>query len=248
MVLMYSKGISPDAHKFYALLGSKGAMTIHEISSKMHKLPTAIYRLAYYLIDLGLITKTNKRPITFQALPSLEGQENYFAYQKGKVDDLFSLVSSVKTDFSTEKYEFSFIQGRNNIFNRVTDDLKKAKNEAHFIVLGLPIGISPDLLLEQKKAVERGIPVKIVIQELNLNNRNTLESWQKQGLELRLGQSIGFHLLLIDDLISYLMSYDSQDKIKRCAVRIFHKQINIQLQKIFLTIWKKAKPINLIKI
>ena len=241
---IYSKGISNQGRKLYNLL-VKGPLAAKEIASRLHKHQSAIYRLAHYLVEIGLITKSNQRPLTFEILPPKEGQENYLAYQKDKVSDLLSFVYPNTTSSPTKNYHFSFMQGRENIFARVADDLKTASNDAHFIVLGLPIVVSPELLLEQKRAVERGISIKIIVQEFSPENINTLTSWQKQGLELRLGKPIGFHLLLIDNYISYLMSYDKDDKTKRYAVRIYHQQINVQLQKIFSSVWKKSKSINL---
>lgn len=243
MATIYAKGISPHGRKIYSLLQERGTLTVRKLATLLRVHPSAIYRLARYLISIGLIEEISKRPIYFRALPSLEAKENYFAHQKDRIENIFSglpVNTSVKT---TENYHISFIQDREAIFARVAEDLKTAKKRAHFIVLGLPIGVSPELMLEQKNAVQRGVPVKIIVQEVSNENKETISSWKKQGLLLRRGLPIGFHLLLIDDSISYLMYYDQQDKTKRYAVRILHSAINRELQAIFKEHWKRSAPI-----
>lgn len=243
--MKYAKGISPQGRKLYQLLNKVGPMDAKRIAEELKLHQSAIYRLAYCLVDLGLVEQINRRPAIFQALSSQEGRDNYLAYQQEQIGQLLAGVSQKKSKILLENYNFSFIQGREEIFDQVSRDLKEAKEKAHFIVLGLPMGVSPELLLEQRNAVARGVPIKIVIQEFGQENLETLRSWQKQGLELRLGKPIGFHLLLIDRNISYLMYFDQADKTKRYAVRIIHQAINEQMQKVFSDHWRKAKSLKL---
>jgi len=156
---------------------------------------------------------------------------------------LASLPQTMDKESAPPEHKISFIFGREEIFQKVADDLNEAKKEAKFIVLGLPIGISPELLLTQKNAVGRGVPVQIIVQEYTKENQKTLRSWKMQGLDVRHGKPIGFHLLLIDEAISYLMYYDPQEKTKRYAVRIVHPAINSELRALFNTHWRMAKPL-----
>ena len=243
MVLNYTKGVSPQGREIYSFLQKRGALTAQKLATLLHVHPSAIYRLARYLVSIGLIQETSGRPIYFRSLPTPEAKENYLVYQKGRVENIFSGLPANLSLKTTENYHISFIQERDAIFSRVAEDLRTAKKEAHFIVLGLPIGVSPELMLEQKNAVERGVSVKIIVQEVGEENKETITSWQKQGLTLHQGKPIGFHLLLIDDIISYLMYFDREDKTKRYAVRIVHSAINHNLQIIFDQHWKHSKPL-----
>lgn len=243
MVLNYAKGISPQGREIYSFLQKRGTLTARKLATLLRVHPSAIYRLARYLISIGLIEEISGRPIYFRALPSPEAKENYFAHQKDKVENIFSDLPVNTLIETTGSYHISFIQERETIFAKVAEDLRMAQKEAHFIVLGLPVGVSPELMLEQNNAVRRGVPVKIIVQEVGEENNETISSWQKQGLSVRQGKAIGFHLLLIDDTISYLMYYDQKDKTKRYAVRILHPAINRELQTIFAEHWKKSRPI-----
>lgn len=244
MILDYAKGLSPQGRKIYSFLQKGGTLTARKLATLLQVHPSAIYRLARYLVSIGLIKEIPGRPIYFRALPSLEAKGNYFAHQKDRIENIFSDLPVNSLLKITENYQISFIQEREAVFARVAEDLKTAKKKAHFIVLGLPIGVSPELMLEQKNAAQRGVPVKIIVQEVSDENKETISSWKKQGLLVRGGHPIGFHLLLIDDSISYLMYYDQIDKTKRYAVRILHSAINSEMQVIFKEHWKKSVPFD----
>lgn len=245
MSFTYSKGISPQGHRLYALLNAKGVLAVRDIAALLHIQPNAVYRITHYLEWLGLIESIGGRPLKFSALAPQEAQENYLLHQRILLREMFAGLSSSGMSTPTGTYAISFLQGREAIFQKVASDLHQATKEARFIVLGLPIGVSPELMLEQRNAVARGVPVRIIAQEYSQENRETLRSWKTQGLDVRHGKPIGFHLLLIDDLISYLMYYDPRDKTKRYAVRMVHQAINRELQAIFEAHWRKAKPIRL---
>lgn len=241
MAHSYTKGISPQARKLYYILLSKGDLDVNRISKELGTLPTATYRLANYLLDVGLIEVVSRHPAVFHAVPVTEGKNSYLTYQRNQLNILFSGLSNRATVENSEAYHIASLEGREPIFAHVAEDLKTAIKKAKFIVLGLPIGVSPELLLEQRNAVARGVPVHIIVQEYTSENKETLRSWQMQGLTVRVGTPVGFHLLLIDDAISYLMYYEDKDKTKRYAVRIVHKAIHTELEKIFDAHWKKAK-------
>lgn len=246
MTFTYAKGISPQGYNFYKLVHTRGTLTTRDIATSLHTHPNAIYRIAHYLTKVGLIEELPTTPVTFRAITIDDAKKNYLSYQQAQFESLLgSLSPDILSTRQTEDYQVSFIQGREEIFECCAQDLRNAKQEARFIVLGLPIGVSPELMLEQKNAVARGVPVRIIVQEYSSANRNTIRSWKLQGLDVRQGKPIGFHLLLIDGSISFLMYYDQKDKTKRYAVRIVHQAINLQLQKIFNNHWKTAKPISI---
>lgn len=246
MKFTYTKGVSPYGGKIYALLTQKGSLTAREIANSLNIYPNAVYRIAHYLKDVGMIEVISTTPFTLRALPVNDAQGNYLSFQQTQLRNLLgNLVTQTdSTSKQSDNYQISFIQGREEIFARCAQDLKTAKQRAKFIVLGLPIGVSPELMLEQRNAAKRGVQMQIIAQEYSEENIETLKSWQVQGLDVRHGKLIGFHLLLIDEAISYLMYYEPKDKTKRYAVRIVHQAINKQLQKIFAEQWRKAKLLS----
>ncbi|MEK7074032.1 MAG: helix-turn-helix domain-containing protein [Patescibacteria group bacterium] len=233
--------MSPQARKLYHILLSQGNLDVNRMSKELKILPPAVYRLARYLLDVGLIEAVSRHPAVFHAVPVSEGQDSYLAHQRSQLNMLFSGLPNRAPVESSEAYHIAFLEGREPIFARVAEDLQIAAKGAKFIVLGLPIGVSQELLLEQRNAVARGVPVYIIVQEYTPENQETIRSWQTQGLTVRVGTPVGFHLLLVDDTISYLMYYEEIDKTKRYAVRIVHKAIHAEFEKIFDSHWKKAK-------
>ena len=142
MVLDYAKGVSPQGRKIYSFLQERGALTARKLASLLGVHPSAIYRLARYLVSIGLIQEISERPIYFRSLPTPEAKENYFVYQKDKVENIFSGLPVNLSLEATESYHISFIQERDTIFAKVAEDLRTAKNEAHFIVLHSNINFS----------------------------------------------------------------------------------------------------------
>jgi hypothetical protein len=112
------------------------------------------------------------------------------------------------------------------------------------IILGLSEGISPELLLAQKEAVARGVQFKIIIQEYSPKNKDTIASWISNGAEIRLITPIGFHLIILDSKVAYLMTYDEVKRYKRTAVRFSHPSIALQHQSTFDKYWQQASAIN----
>lgn len=239
--MSYTKGVSPHGHKLYQALLTHGPLTAAEIGSKLNIYANAVYRLTNYLTQVGLVREQLTTPKRFAAVPLAQGQENYFTFQRNKFKNLFPKAFKMYAELP-QNHDIAFIHGRDVIFQKLAEDLDVAKKEANFIVLGLPIGVSPELMLAQRNAVKRGIPIKIIVQEHSETNQQTLASWGEIGLTIRLGKPLGFHLLLIDTNISYLMYYDTEDKTKRYAVRIVHPGINKELQIIFTKKWHEAKP------
>ncbi|MBI2611810.1 hypothetical protein HYW54_03640 [Candidatus Gottesmanbacteria bacterium] len=243
---IYDVGLSSQAIEVYKLLLQRGILSASEIARELGVQRTAIYRLATHLMSIGMITEVSAWPKRFRANSLSNSEDRYLNYQRTWFSSTFQgiqdITKSKKVDLS---FSLSFIEGREEIFQKIAEDLRKAEKWAKFIVLGLPQGISPELLFEQKNAVERDVPVKIIVQEYSFENNIVLLSWEKAGLDVRFGKKIGFHLLLIDNSITYLMTYEKENKLKRSAVRIMHAEINKQLQKIFDDYWRDAKKIKL---
>jgi len=243
---IYPKVLSKQATSTYKLLIQKGEMSAKQIGDALDIFPNSVYRLINHLEQIGLVEQINAYPRKFRARNVEEGWNNFIAYKKRSFDRLVSGINlkEKEGELPSKRFSITFIQGREAVFEQCIKDLSQTQNEAKFIVLGLKIGISPELMLAQKNAVERGVKFREIVQEYIDENREMILNWKKQGLDIRHGQPIGFHLLLFDDKISYIMSYDPLDKTKRYAVRIIHKAINQQLQDIFNKHWKKAKRIK----
>lgn len=239
------KGLSKQAISIYRQLLQKEKLSAKQISAALHILPNAVYRHIHYLEQLGLIEEINTYPKSFKAKDKDTGWNHLIAHQKTLYDQLLTGIKTEKSQLALKDYSITFIQGREAVFEQCIKDLNKTKKAAKFIVLGLSVGISPELMLAQKRAVERGVAFKEIIQEYTEENKEMIHNWLKQGFNIRQGrQAIGFHLLLFDDNISYIMYYDPDAKTKRYAVRIVHKGINQQLQTIFNKHWQEAEVIK----
>lgn len=243
----YKIGLSKQAIDVYQLLLDQGSFSATDIGKRLKLAPTAVYRLVDHLIFLGIITASATRPALYSAKDPSLAREQYIAAQRAWFTDsvVGNFMISQMSQTSEQMTDAAFITGRNAIFSRITKDYHMVKRSIIMIILGLSEGISPELLLAQKDAVEKGVRCKIIVQEYRAENRDTITSWIQNGAVVRHGKPIGFHMVILDDRISYLMWYDEHDRSKRTAVRFVHAGIAKQLQAVFDGFWRDAIPIHI---
>lgn len=246
MATQYHIGLSKQAIAVYRLLVSDGTLSVIEIGKRLHIAPTGVYRLVEHLHAMGIVTENGSRPARYSANDPVTARDQYIQAQQAWFDDLgLGHATALRNGAAGEQLMgASFISGRSDIFARIAMDYPTVTQTAHMAILGLSEGISPELLYVQKVAVERGVQCRIVVQEYAPENKDTLLSWTKNGATIRLGKSIGFHLIIFDNHISYLMWYDEHNRYKRTAVRFTHPGIARALQAVFETHWRTAVPIR----
>lgn len=244
----YKIGLSKQAIGVYRILLSQGSLSATDIGKRLSLAPTAVYRLVDHLVFMGIITEDTNRPVKYSAKDPSFAREKYIAAQRAWFTDSVvgdSVVLLQDSHLPEQMTDAAFITGRNAIFSRITKDYHMVKRSINMIILGLSEGISPELLLAQKDVVEKGVRCKIIVQEYRAENRNTITSWIQNGAVIRHGKPIGFHMVILDDCISYLMWYDEHDRYKRTAVRFVHKGIAKQLQSVFDGCWRDSTLIRI---
>jgi len=139
-------GLTQNQAKTYIFLGKYGPQTAPTIFKTL-KLPrTETYHLLNGLQKMGMVSATFDHPIKFIALPFdtatkaiLEsGRERLSQMEKeGKIlEEIWAQIPNFSTDISgtNEDDRFQMLQGQNQIFNKINEIYKDAKNE--FLVFG----------------------------------------------------------------------------------------------------------------
>jgi len=236
----YAEGLSQQAVYVYKKLLKGKVLTAKELGDALHISPTSIYRIALHLKRYGLIEITNDFPQKFIAIDMNKARENFLLLQRNWFVKMFQTNNDL---FRQSAFDVSFFQSREEALEKCTEDVRLARKKVRFFILALKIGVPAEFLYEWKKAVERGVDIKMLIQEFNEENKEMLYYWKHTDINIRHSKPFGWHLFLIDDDISYIMMYDQKDKSKRLAVRFVHPQINNKLQVIFNNEWQKSRTL-----
>ena len=227
----------------YQLLLKERTLSAQDIASKLNIFPNAVYRAAQTLIELELIEKTNTYPVEFQAKSINEALENYLVVSKNSFLENFSHVDKRGQNSSnhSQKLSVSFIKTRSELLEMTNSDMKTVQKTIDHIVSGLEL--PAEIMLSYKKAHDRGIQLRFLVQNLNELNRDLLASWQKMGLIVRYFPLLEARIIIFDSKILYLTSYNPKNKEEAIGVRFAYAPIAQQISDLFEKRWEVSEPI-----
>ena len=241
---VYQRGFSPQTTAVYQLFLKRKTLTISKISIFLSIKPQGVYRILDHLEENGFISKT-KDGKDYQVKPVDEAIDSFLLSQRNWFLENIIVGANKDRKILREQNELdvSVILDRDKLMRKYTEDLRTAKNRVDLIVIGLPIGIPAETLMEEVSAVKRGVVFRELAQEVNQKNKEMLLIWIKNGIHVKKTESVGVHFILIDDTISYVGVFDEENKEKRVLTRFVNRHINKQLEILFERYWKKAKSI-----
>jgi sugar-specific transcriptional regulator TrmB len=239
-------GLSKQEARIYLFLLKSGALDAKQIAVGINCLVPAIYRATKKLESKKLVSVLKTTPLTFQALPpklalsSFAKKRAVNIEKKGEeISDVLARVSKT-APFSATKIDL--IIGRKQIFNISSGMVAKTKKEIALISIGETI--PQKLLLEMKKASDRGVKIRMVAHKYDEENIEILRNFIKNGYEIRHYPDWGFHLVVYDSKKSLLIVNNPEDPIERSAMLIYSKGLSKALRDYFYSVWKKATKVH----
>jgi sugar-specific transcriptional regulator TrmB len=233
-----SIGVSNDAVEMYKhLLGSK-PQTINQLADKLQNFPSANYRLAYELEDLGLIHKLSGRPMRCEAYPLPLGIESSLNLHQKSLQELVG--SLTKTQKPGDHLEL--VVGRQEMYSRYEALAAQAKQEIVLYAIG--IAFTKSLYATQKSAIKRGVSIRHAVQQFKAENYHIINKWQHVGVKVRHAPSErGFHLMIFDRKTLLLSFSDPENTENRISIVTDNKTaVNLFMAQ-FQTIWGGAREI-----
>lgn len=233
--------LSPQAQRIYRVLLEKGEMDAGEVGKALGIFSQAVYREARQLQVLGLVTETRQWPARFRARRTTEAV--YFYLQKEREWFFEAFGGGSKSDSRRQigALEISFIQTRQESYERFTKDLAHAQRTARLLVSGLEV--PAEQILAYKQAVDRGVKISLLVQQEGLTNKEMLRNWQRLGIAVRSTKTIDARVFLIDDRIGYLLSYNVLKPNQAIGVRFTYPPITFLLSDLFENRWKTANKV-----
>lgn len=233
------ENITPQAKAIYRILSQGKSLTAAEISGKLNIYANAVYRSAKVLEKFGFVKKTGRYPIYFSALHPANPIDLYAKVVKNSLSESFSHPASSKTPTSLD---ISFINNRAELLAKTNSDFESCEKEACLIVSGLEV--PSETVLGYKKAIDRGIVIRIIVQNLDEAKQEMLESWQKMGIEVRHYPSIEARIFVFDAKIAYITSYNPKLQEEGLGVRFNHPPVARIFQELFESRWEKSKKLT----
>lgn len=230
----------PLAISIYELLLKTNEMTANEIATRMGILPHSVYRTAKTLKQLGLIEWVGRRPARFKVKPHDEAIENYLLLHREWFYRTF-LNSLDQSNKQLQNLDIYFIRNKETMYDFLINDFRAVKESAHLVVSGLEA--PAEIVLENKRAIERGVSIKTIVQETGSYNKEMLSNWKKMGIEVRVIKLIEVRIFLFDQKIVYLLTYQPLRNEEIIGIRLAYPPIARLINELFVERWKLANTI-----
>jgi len=231
------KILNPQALKIYQLLDKYSSLTPKLIGKKLQILPNAVYREGEKLEALGLIQKSQSRPVE---------------YLKKQPEESLSLIMQLlKQSFfdngsnEVNSLKINFIQKRKELIKFTTRDTNKAKNSFNFIVSGHEV--PAETIFRTHQAIKRGVRTRALVQKVALENREMLKNWKKLGIEVKYFPFMESRVFVFDSRVAYFTSFNPNQVEEAIGVRFDYAPYAQLMNELFEQRWAKAKDISDVK-
>jgi len=233
-------GFSKQEAEIYLTLVTEGVLPAKDIASRMNILPHAVYRIIKKLEKKKLVAIITSSPLTFYVLPpelalSSFVKERSMQMEKEAKEINMSLSSKKMPSQSTK---IDVIAGKQEFFAASEELIKESKQEVLIISIGEPS--TADLILADRRAIERGVVVRMIAHKFDKENQEFLQNIKKNGIEIRHYPDWGFHLQVVDSEKALLAVNNPQNPGERITVKINSAGLSKALRDYFYSVWEKA--------
>ena len=132
--------------------------------------------------------------------------------------------------------EVSF--GQKEMFKWACKIIDGAKKE--MLIISIGEYVPPEILISDKKAVERGVEIRFIAHKFDNENREILENFKKNGMDVRHYPGQGFHLAVADRKRTLLSVSNPQKTRERTSILLFNEGMSKALADYFDSIWSVA--------
>lgn len=228
------KSISPQSVKVYNLLIKKGPLSAAQIGNKINILPNTAYRNLKELIALGFVKQSPQYPAVFSAKPKDETIGLYTSIIASNFHEAFASQNE-----SSDNLKISFIQNRGELLKQAEKDAYKAKRQINRIISGDVVPAETTLAF--KRAVERGVKIRVLVQGTGKAKSQVIKSWRKMGMEVKYTPNLNTRIVTYDGLVTYFGSYDPKRGQEAVGVRFEHAPLAVLMDQMFEQKWVLGK-------
>ena len=215
--------LSRDQAKAYLYLIQNGSQSAHDLGKGIGVLPNAIYRLMRTLQDKGFITKLDTTPVKFQSVPPSQAITAHIENTRRNLEQSsLSIIKSLEhVQDSIAQTRIEITTGRAAMFAKFIELAGNAKQE--ILVISIGETVSDGIKLVTRDALERGVKAKYLFHVYNKENEAILKSWTRMGVEVRHSPGNGYHLMIFDGLLSFIVANNPEETAERTGM-VFHSE------------------------
>lgn len=229
--------VSPQTSAIYRQIANCPDITAHDIANSLAIYPNAVYRAAKDLIDLGLVETTDTYPVRYKPSPAQKALSLYLQASAKNFRNQFG-VGATNSNPINETFSISLVKDRESLLKSQNADVLVAKFSIDFIVSGLEV---PDeTVLAFRKAAAVGVKIRAIVQQKRETSKDQLEKWHDLGATVKYLPDLKIRLIVIDQKITYLTSYDPSHKNSAFGVRLNYEPFAVQMSELFNLNWQKA--------
>jgi sugar-specific transcriptional regulator TrmB len=180
---------------------------------------------------LGLVRNICKYPLKYQTKKPEEAA--------GFLIDLIRQGFTGVQSESKKQLRLGFIQNRKELLALTNKDTRQAKESLNIVVSGHEV--PAETILAQKHAADRGVRVKMLIQDLIASSKERIRAWQKMGIEIRYIKYMQARILVFDRKIVYFTSYSEDKNHEAIGMRFEYEPYARLMNELFEQKWSEGK-------
>ena len=230
---------SPQSVEIFQMLQNSKAISAKEIGKKLKIFPNAVYRAVKQLQDLGFVEEIYSYPIKFQAKPASEALELYFSLMRQNFQSAFSGKYPLHLH---RLLPLTFLQTRDQLLAMTAKDTALAKSQVNLIASG--VEVPAETILQNQRAVERGVKVRLIVQNLKEITAEKLENWRKAGVDVRYYPNIEARIFIFDRKVVYFTSYEPANKERAVGMRFDYAPYAQMMVELFDQRWRLSQQIK----
>ncbi len=227
----------------YRLLAEKGEMTAKEIGKSLNIFPNAVYRAINQLLVFNLAEELNSYPVKFKAKKSSEALESLSTVARLNFNSVLGLVNLHSQN--NKLLPLTFVQRRSDLLKMTAKDTREAKSNIKYIASGLDV--PAEIILANQRAVERGVRVRIIAQNMKEITEEKLSNWKKAGVEVKYFPNMEARIFIFDRKIVYFTSYNPKSAEDAFGMRFDYAPFAVLMDELFEQRWRAGKDMSEIK-
>lgn len=236
-------GLTKQESRIYVFLLKENKATAKLISSSLRIPVQAVYRSCHNLNRMGFVGEQKVRPIEFIVVPEKLSVPSYIKSREMIFEnitrELFLQRGEKKEKENPTKVNLIF--GEKEMFESSARAFHRAKNE--ILVISIGQELPPELLLAQKNAVQRGVVSRMIAHKNDKENRQVLESFKANSIEVRHFPDWGYHLVIVDGKQAMIAVNNPRKTKERVGIEFYGEGLSKALRDYFYSVWEKAKPV-----